>query len=100
LFKLIQVVRGRTNPLLSYRILVTMYDQRGSLHKHLLERIYRHYRPALLDAIIGFDSKVRESQLSGEPVTTFAPRCRAAQQYRSLAQELQGYVQRQILQPA
>lgn len=100
LFKLIQLVRAKTNPQLSYRLLVTMFDQRGLFHKQLLDQIQQYYRPALLETVIGFDSKVRESQLSGAPVTTFAPKARAAQQYRSLAQELQGYVQRQVLQPA
>lgn len=100
LFTLIQLVRTKTNPHLSYRLLVTMFDQRGMFHTRLLEQIRRYYRPALLETVIGLDSKVRESQLSGEPVTVFAPKARAARQYRSLAQELQGYVQRQVLQPA
>ena len=100
LFKLIQLVRAKTNPQLSYRLLVTMFDQRGLFHTRMLDQIRQYYRPALLETVIGMDSKVRESQLSGQPVTTFAPKTRAAQQYRSLAQELQGYVQRQILQPA
>ncbi len=100
IFQLIKVVRMKTNPTLRYRLLVTMYDQRGLFHSQILGQIRQHYHQALLNAVIGFDSKVRESQLSGEPIITFAPKTRAAVQYRSLAQELQGYVQRQSLQPA
>lgn len=99
-FQLIRVVREKTNPLLRYRLLITMFDQRGALHRRILSHIQTHYQSALMQTVIGFDSKVRESQMVGEPVTEFSPRTRAALQYRCLAEELQTYVEKQTIQPA
>ncbi len=99
-FQLIRVVREKTNPALRYRLLITMFDQRGALHRRILGYIQSHYQSALMQTVIGFDSKVRESQMVGEPVTEFSPRSRAALQYRCLAEELQKYVEKQTVQPA
>jgi cellulose biosynthesis protein BcsQ len=46
----------------------------------------------LLDTVIGFDSKLREAQAAGMPVTAYAPHSRGADQYRLLAGELLAYV--------
>lgn len=99
-FRLIELVRGKTNPQLSYRLLVTMFDGRGSLHTRLLARLREFFPEILLDTVIGFDSKVRESQMMGAPIMLYAPHSRAALQYRQLAQELLTYVRRPILQTA
>ena len=101
IFKRIEKLRAEYNPALCYRLLVTMYDQRGNLHTDLLERIKAHYSDALLETVIGFDSKLRASQAAGVPVTTFANNTRAATQYRSLAKEIDTYVEEKTIpQPA
>jgi len=93
-FRLIKLVRAKTNPKLRYRLLITMFDQRGRLHARVLSMVRQHYDNALLNTIIGFDNKIRESQLAGVPITLYAPKTRAAMQYQALAQEIQVYVQR------
>jgi chromosome partitioning protein len=106
LFNTIKMTRAKINPNLAYRLLVTMFDRRGSLHGRVLEIIQEQMPGALCETIIGFDSKVRESQLAGLPVTIQAPHTRATQQYRRLANEITAYVQTQTepqhptLQPA
>jgi chromosome partitioning protein len=97
MFKTIQQVRASTNPGLCYRLLVVMYDQRGSLHMRVLELLRGRYAHILFNTVIGFDSKLRESQLAGIPVPLFSPRSRAAQQYQTLAKELYAYVENQTL---
>lgn len=98
--ELIRLVRGRTNPGLAYRILVTMFDGRGHLHARVLAQLQQHFAPALLQTAIGVDAKVRESQLAGRPLTVHAHSSRAAQQYRQLAEELLTYVQGPVLETA
>jgi chromosome partitioning protein len=101
IFKRIDKLRAEHNPGLCYRLLITMYDQRGNLHTDLLERIRGHYGDALLEIVIGFDSKLRASQIAGVPITTFASNTRAATQYRSLAKEIYTYVEEKTIpQPA
>jgi chromosome partitioning protein len=98
---LINVVRARTNAALAYRLLVTMFDQRGHLHSRALAQLKQHFAPALLQTIIGVDSKLRESQLAGKPITVYAHSSRGAQQYRQLAEELYLHVQqRPVFQAA
>ncbi len=99
-FRLISLVRAKTNPRLAYRLLVTMFDQRGNLHTRMLAQLREHFGASLLETVIGFDSKLRESQMLGRPMTEHAPQSRATQQYRQLAQELLQYVRRPVLQTA
>jgi chromosome partitioning protein len=93
IFGYIRRVREQHNPQLSYKLLVTMFDLRGKLHTQLYEKLESYYANALFETVIGFDSKLRASQIAGQPVTVFAPKTRAAQQYRNLAKEIEAYVQ-------
>jgi chromosome partitioning protein len=87
-FGVIKNARAKANPQLIYRILVTMYDRRGLLHTRVLGHIQERLSGALLETMIGFDSKLRESQMFGVPVTIHASGTRAAYQYRALAAEI------------
>lgn len=96
IFKTIASVRTNFNPDLFYRLLVTMYDRRGHLHTRVLAMLRERFASQLFENMIGFDSKLRESQLVGLPVTAHAPRTRAALQYRLLAGELYHYASTHI----
>jgi chromosome partitioning protein len=86
--KTIKTIRERSNPLLIYQLLITMYDKRGKFHARLLEQIKEHFSDSMFNTIIGFDSKLRESQYFEVPILTHAKNTRAARQYRQLAKEL------------
>ena len=88
MFEIVNLIRERTNPHLLYRLLVTMFDGRGTFHTRMLEQMREYFKEGLLQTIIGFDTKLREAQLAGLPVTVHAPQSRGAQQYRQLAEEL------------
>jgi chromosome partitioning protein len=99
--ELVGRVRATSNPNLSYRILVTMFDRRNRVHRTILEQLRSAFAGAVLETTIEVDTKLRESPVFGQPITTYAPRSRAAAQYRALAEELSVYVQRQkTAQPA
>jgi len=91
-FELVKVVRNKTNPDLAYRLLVTMFDKRGTFHARMLEQMREYFNDGLLQTIIGFDTKLREAQAAGQPITIYAPQSRGAEQYRQLAEELYDYV--------
>jgi chromosome partitioning protein len=92
MFELVNVIRNRTNPPLAYRVLVTMFDGRGKFHAHMLEQLQGYFAEGLLNTKIGFDTKLREAQAAGRPITIHAPQSRGAIQYRQLAEELSLYV--------
>jgi chromosome partitioning protein len=93
--ELVTRVRAKTNPHLSYRLLVTMFDRRNRVHRTVLEQLKGAFPGAVLETTIEIDTKLRESQVFGQPITVYAPKSRAAGQYRALAEELSVYVQRE-----
>jgi chromosome partitioning protein len=98
---LIGRVRARTNPQLRYRILVTMYDRRNRVHRTILDQLRQAFGLAMLETVIETDTKLRESPVFGQPITRYAPKSRAALQYRALAEELSVYAHREeASQPA
>lgn len=92
MFELVKVVRDRTNPALTYRLLATMFDGRGNFHARMLAQMREYFNEGLLQTIISFDTKLREAQVAGQPITIHAPQSRGAGQYRQLAEELSVYV--------
>jgi chromosome partitioning protein len=99
--ELVTRVRERTNAHLSYRLLVTMFDKRNRVHRSVLDQLKGAFPGAVLETTIEIDTKLRESQVFGQPITSYAPKSRAAGQYRALAEELSVHVQREtIKQPA
>ena len=85
---LVKTIRRRTNPNLAYRVLVTLYDRRNRISRLVLNQMRRALDGTLLNTIIEIDTKLRESPIYSEPITTYAPNSRGAQQYRDLAREL------------
>jgi chromosome partitioning protein len=92
--KLVQLVRRKTNPALSYRLLITMYDERNRISDILRKRLQESFSGALLHTIIEIDPSLKESPVFGQPVNRYAPGSRAAAQYRLLAQELMNHARR------
>jgi chromosome partitioning protein len=88
---LIRNIRQRSNPNLRYRVVVTMLDRRNRVHKDLAQHIRTAFGQALFDATIEVDTRLRESAVIGQPITTYAPKSRSAGQYRELALELRQY---------
>jgi len=86
--KLVQRIREKTNPWLTYRVLVTMYDRRNKICQVILEQMQQGLDDVLLKTIIEVDTKLRESPAFGQPITLYAPKTRGTQQYRALAKEL------------
>ena len=92
--ELANLVRKRTNPRLTYRVLVTMYDQRNKISRLILDQMQEGMNEILFEAVIGIDTKLRESPVFGQPITLYEPDTRGAKQYRDLAEELlSGYLQ-------
>jgi chromosome partitioning protein len=78
----------KVNPNLNHRVLITMYDMRNRISRIMLEEIQDRFGDVLLKTIIQIDTKLREGPAVGQPITSYAPKSRGAQQYRDLAQEL------------
>jgi chromosome partitioning protein len=86
--KVVQKIQEKLNPWLTYRVLVTMYDQRNKICDVIYQQMKNGLNSALFDTIIEVDTKLRESPAFGQPVTHYAPKTRGTRQYRALAKEL------------
>ncbi len=91
--KVVQKIREKMNPWLTYRVLVTMYDQRNKICDVIYQQMKRGFNSALFDTIIEIDTKLRESPAFGQPITHYAPKTRGSSQYRALAKELLNYAE-------
>ncbi len=89
--ELATLVRERTNPRLTYQVLVTMYDQRNRICNLILNQMQQGMKPVLFKTIIEIDTKLKESPVFGQPITLYEPNTRGAQQYRALAKELMNH---------
>ncbi len=87
LLDIIEAIQARTNPTLLYYLFVTMFDQRNKISHNVLEQLHAHFTDHMLNTVIGIDTRLRESPIAGEPIIHYAPRTRASEQYRALAQE-------------
>jgi chromosome partitioning protein len=88
LLDVIEAVQQHTNPSLDYFIFATLFDVRNAISRRVLEELQAHFAGHLLQTVIRLDTRLRESPMTGEPVIVYAPRTRASQEYRALAQEL------------
>ncbi|HEY57690.1 MAG TPA: ParA family protein [Anaerolineae bacterium] len=92
---MIRQVRATTNPHLAYRVLITMFRTRTRALRIIKARLEATFGQGLFQTTIEVDTKLREAAIAGLPITHYAPKSRAARQYRALAQELLDYVQTQ-----
>ncbi len=86
-------VRSQSNPSLNYRVLITMLDRRNRIHLTLSEQLRTTFTNGVYTTVIEIDTKLRESNVVGMPITQYMPKSRSAFQYRALAQELMDHVQ-------
>ena len=92
-------VRSQFNPVLAYRILITLFDQRNRIHCEFSDQLHSTFKDNLFGTVIQLDTKLRESAVVGLPITHYFNRTRGTLQYRALAQELVEYVQEANRQP-
>lgn len=89
LLDVVDVVRERRNPELEFRVVPTLYDKRNNICRAVLAELQKQFGAEVSEVSIGVDTRVRESQARGLPIGLYAPKSRAAQAYRALANEVQ-----------
>ena len=85
----IEKVKGNTNLNLEIvGILATMFDRKTAHAREVLELISNEFPTELLDTVISRSIRFSESNVKGEPVTSYASSSLGANSYRRLAREL------------
>lgn len=88
LLDVVEVVRERRNPGLQFMVLPTLYDTRNNICRAVHTELQKQFPGEVSQVTVGVDTRVRESQARGTPLSLYAPRSRAAKAYRELAREV------------
>ena len=85
----VDLVRSELNEALKIEgFVITMYDARTRLSAEVLENVRRTFGGQVFDTIIRRRVKLAEAPATASPITTYAHRSEAAEDYRNLAREL------------
>ncbi len=85
----IDKVQDRLNPELEILGIVgTMYDARTLHSREVLERVVEAFGETVFHSVIRRTIKFPETQVAGEPITTYAPSSAGTASYRLLAREV------------
>ena len=85
-----RLVQQKLNNLELLGVLITMYDPRTLLAKEVITEIQNAFGDKVLETMIHRSVKVEESPAAGQSVLTYAPKSKAAQEYRAAYRELMG----------
>ncbi len=83
------MVRERLNPdLRILGVLCTMYDGRTALSRDILSGLQDAFGPQMFATVIRTTTKLGEAAVADTPITQYAARSAAAENYRELAREV------------
>lgn len=88
ILRLIEMIRGKTNPGIQARVLITMFDDGSSASQMISQKIQGMYPTQTFASRIPYDNKVKEAQIMGKPVMHYDPASKAGQAYIQLAKEV------------
>lgn len=76
---------------IKFRALATMYDQRTSACRRVLEILKAKMPDRLFNTVISLDTRFREASAQGKVIFDIDPKCNGARQYLQLAKEIVAY---------
>ena len=89
LLKTIHLVKQGLNPDLQVLgVLLTMYDKRSQLNRHVLNEVHKNFPGKVFDTVISRTIDLAEAPSYGKAVLQFNPNSKAANEYRRLAEEI------------
>lgn len=89
LLETIELVKKRMNPNIKIGgALVTMYDNRKTLDKEILESVRAAFPKKLFKTTISNNVALAEAPAFGKDIYEYKPDCKGAQQYEELADEI------------
>jgi chromosome partitioning protein len=89
ILRLIKMIRGKTNPGIQAKVLITMFDDASAASQMICQKIQGMYPTQIFVHRIPYDNKVKEAQIMGKPVMHYDASSKAGQAYSQLAQEIQ-----------
>jgi chromosome partitioning protein len=89
LLKTVHLVKQGLNPDLHVMgVLLTMYDKRSQLNRHVLNEVYKNFPGRVFETVISRTVDLAEAPSFGKSVLQFNPNSKASKEYRQLAEEI------------
>lgn len=90
LLETIRVIRDRFHPysMENISLLLTFVEERRTFSRQIQQQMREIFGDLVFDTVIHRDVRLPESPSAGESILTYAPRSRAAADYRALAREI------------
>jgi len=89
LLKTIKMVKQYFNPFLKIEgFLLTMFDQRNLLSHQIEKEVRKHFKDYTFHTVINRNVRLSEAPSYGLPIFLYDAKCKGAQQYRQLAEEI------------
>ncbi|MEJ2661139.1 MAG: AAA family ATPase [Desulfobacteraceae bacterium] len=90
ILKVIDLIKGKTNPFIESRVLITMFDKESTAAKMICTKLKQMYAAMSYSTIIELDPRIREAQIMSMPVLQYNQASKAGRQYFRLAEEILG----------
>ena len=90
ILKLIELIKGKTNPFIESRILITMFDKDSTASRMICTKLKQLYPGLSYETLIELDPRIREAQIMSMPVLQYNQESKAGRQYLRLAKEILG----------
>lgn len=85
----IDLVKQGLNPDLQVLgVLLTMYDKRNQLNRHVMNEVHKNFTGRVFETSISRTIDLAEAPSYGKPIIQFSPNSKAADEYRRLAEEV------------
>ncbi|HSV27816.1 MAG TPA: AAA family ATPase [Sedimentisphaerales bacterium] len=89
LLETLDIVRNRLNARLSILgVLLTFYEGRTLLSRDVEQQMRDYFKDKVFKTVIRRTVRLAEAPSAGQPITTYDPRCKGADEYRALAREV------------
>jgi chromosome partitioning protein len=89
LLETLDIVRNRFNSRLSILgVLLTFYESRTLLSKDVEQQMRDYFKDKVFKTVIHRTVRLAEAPSAGQPVITYDPSCKGAEEYRALAREV------------
>lgn len=89
LLKTVHLIKQGLNPDLQVMgVLLTMYDKRSQLNRHVYNEVHNNFPGRVFDTVISRTIDLAEAPSYGKTVLQFNPNSKAASEYRRLAEEV------------
>ena len=69
-------------------VLLTMYDKRNQLNRHVANEVHKNFPGHVFDTVISRTIDLASAPSYGKSILQFSPDSKAASEYRRLAEEI------------